>query len=238
MRVMLSSRDLEFSARVRSAFARDGGVVRVVDRTEIWSQAAADEDAVIIHVRNAASAARWCRVARRARRVGPLIACCDTLDAAGVAPVLDAGADDVLATSVAPPELLARVRAICRRSHLLNPEQSRCGAIVINSPSRQASVDGTPVPLRRAEFRLLSYLVANADRVVAARELMADVLGGSPGCDTTAIRVHLSQLRRKLGSSGAGPVIETVRGCGYRLAGTHAVQTGNTTHSESSLRSA
>jgi DNA-binding response OmpR family regulator len=215
MKVMLTSRDRDFCNRARSAFAREGSAVRIVDRLGIWSQETADDDVMILHAGNTGSAARWCRVARRVRRTGPLIACCDTVDPAGVAAVLDAGADDVVASSTADAELLARVRAVCRRAQAMNPTQRRWGAIVVDLPTRVVSIRGVPVTLRRAEFRLLSYLLSNADRVVGARELIEDVLGGTHSDGTALVRVHLSQLRRKLGAAGAA--IETVRGQGYRL---------------------
>jgi two-component system phosphate regulon response regulator PhoB len=213
---MLMSKDRTFCNRARLAFARDGSAVRIADRQGIWSHETTDDDVMLLHSANAASATRWCRVARRVRRNGPLIACCDILDPVGVAAVLDAGADDVVPSAVPDAELLARVRAVCRRTRTVVLGQRRHGAIIIDSTNRAAAINGIAVPLRRAEFRLLSYLVANANRVVGARELIEDVLGGQHTGDTALIRVHLSQLRRKLGAAGAA--IETVRGQGYRLA--------------------
>ena len=215
MRVTLTSRDTNLCNRMRAAFARDGSALRVVDRLGIWSNAIPDEP-MLLHAGSTASAARWCRVVRRARHVGPLIACVDVVDAAGVPLVLDAGADDVVATSVADTELLARVRAVSRRNLSRVVGQSRVGPIVVDAATREAAISGTAVSLRRTEFRLLSYLVANADRVVGAHELMRDVLGNENSNSTALVRVHLSQLRRKLGT--AGNAIETVRGHGYRLA--------------------
>ncbi|HEY2903746.1 MAG TPA: response regulator transcription factor [Polyangia bacterium] len=209
------SKDRQFCDRTRLAFAREGSAVRIADRQGIWSRAALTDDVMLLHSANAASAARWCRLVRRVHRVGPLVACCDTLDSAGVAAVLDAGADDVVPAAVPDAELLARVRAVCRRSPNAGAGRQRFGSIIVDPGSRGASVNGHLVPLRRAEFRLLSYLLANADRIVGARELIEDVLGGKHTGDNALIRVHLSQLRRKLGA--AGTAIETVRGQGYRL---------------------
>ncbi|HEX3697878.1 MAG TPA: response regulator transcription factor [Polyangia bacterium] len=206
---------MELCNRLRAAFARDGSAVRVVDRLGIWSRGL-PEDAMLLHAANTASAARWCRVVRRAHHIGALIACCDTVEPAGVAGVLDAGADDVVASRVADNELLARVRAVCRRHSVQTVGQTRVGPIVVDAATREAAISGTPVTLRRTEFRLLSYLLANSDRVVGAHELMRDVLGSENTEDTALIRVHLSQLRRKLGS--AGHAIETIRGQGYRLS--------------------
>ncbi|MEA2699867.1 MAG: two-component system, OmpR family, response regulator [Myxococcales bacterium] len=215
MRITLASRETELCARLRSAFARAGSAMRVIDRLEIWSQPVLD-DAMLLHAGTTGSAVRWCRVVRRARHVGPLIALCETIDPAGVAAVLDAGADDVVSASVAVDELLARLRAICRRNRVRSLGQCRVGPILVDSANGEAVISGIPLTLRRTEFRLLSYLVSNADRVVGAHELMRDVLGSVNTANTALIRVHLSQLRRKLGA--AGNAIETIRGQGYRLA--------------------
>ena len=215
MRITLASRDTDLCARLRVAFARAGSAVRVIDRLEIWSQSVLD-DAILLHAATTASAARWCRIVRRARHVGPLIAFCETVDPVGVASVLDAGADDVVSASVAPDELLARLRAICRRNRVRSMGQCRVGPIVVDAANGEAAISGIPLTLRRTEFRLLSYLVSNADRVVGAHELMRDVLGSVNTANTALIRVHLSQLRRRLGA--AGNAIETIRGQGYRLA--------------------
>jgi len=215
MKIFLSSRDSQFSSRVRTAFAREGGVVRTDDRTAIWDRLPPDENCMLLHVRNASSGVRWCRVTRRAQRQVPLIVCCDDLEPDDLAPILNAGADDVVRASVAPTELMARVRAVCRRtSSLTGGGHLQCGPVVLDISASQASVLGTAIPLRPAEFRLFSYLATNRERVIGARELMTDLIGNT-NPDTTLIRVHLSQLRRKLGAVGV--VIETVRGVGYRL---------------------
>lgn len=206
---------MELCQRLRAAFARDGSAVRIVDRLGIWSRSL-PEDAMLLHAANTANAARWCRLVRCAHHLGPLIACCDRVEPEGVALVLDAGADDVVLSTVVEDELLARLRAVCRRDGVRSVSQSRVGPIVVDAVTREAAIGGTPVTLRRTEFRLLSYLVANSDRVVGTRELMRDVLGSTNSADTALIRVHLSQLRRKLGT--AGHAIETIRGQGYRLA--------------------
>ena len=218
MKILLTSKDRQFCDRVRLAFAREGSAVRAADRYGTWPGVNADDEVMLLHTATAGGAARWCRVARRLHRAVPLVTCCDTLDPAGVAAILDAGADDVVLSTVPDTELLARVRAVCRRRQVSGASQQRLGAIVIDTACRSASINGQPVTLRRAEFRLLSYLLANPDRVLGARELIEDVLGGHHTGNNALIRVHLSQLRRKLGP--AGTAIETVRGQGYRLAAT------------------
>lgn len=218
MRILLTAKDKAFCERAQAVFARGAAVVRVADRSGLWDRDTGPDcnEVILLQATSGASAVRWCRVARRVRRAMPLIVCCDGCDATTVSTLLDAGADDVITSAISDGELMARVRAVCRRARILELRVREHGPIVIDAEKRAAAVDGIPVQLRRAEYRLLSHLVANADRVVDVRELIEDVLGGVHTGDTAAIRVHLSQLRRKLGAAGAA--IETVRGQGYRLA--------------------
>jgi DNA-binding response OmpR family regulator len=222
MRILLTAKDKAFSDRAQAVFGREDAVLRVADRNELWERdtGTAGNEVILLQASSAASALRWCRVARRVRRTLPLIVCCDGCDSVTVSTLLDEGADDVITSGITDGELLARVRAVCRRARILELRVRDHGPIVIDAEHRAAAVDGVPIPLRRAEYRLLSHLVANADRVVEVRELIEDVLGGVHTGDTAAVRVHLSQLRRKLGVAGAA--IETVRGQGYRLAATVA----------------
>jgi DNA-binding response OmpR family regulator len=222
MRILLTAKDKAFCDRAQAVFGREDAVLRVADRNELWERdtGTAGNEVILLQASSAASALRWCRVARRVRRTLPLIVCCDGCDSVTVSTLLDEGADDVITSGITDCELLARVRAVCRRARILELRVRDHGPIVIDAEHRAAAVDGIPIPLRRAEYRLLSHLVANADRVVEVRELIEDVLGGVHTGDTAAVRVHLSQLRRKLGVAGAA--IETVRGQGYRLAATVA----------------
>ena len=215
MKILLVSKDRSFCDSVRLAFAREGCAVRVSDRQGIWSRANQDDDVMILHAMKPAAAARWCRLARRVRPGSAIVACCNAIDAAGIAGILDAGADDAMAITAPAAELLARVRAVCRRARTVTLGPNRVGAILIDPTTRTVAINNIPVSLRRSEFRLLSYLVANPDRVIGSRELMEDVFGGEHTGDNALVRVHLSQLRRKLGAAGAA--IETVRGQGYRL---------------------
>lgn len=141
------------------------------------------------------------------------------------------GADDYITKPFVPAEVVARVRAVLRRSrrgpHAVtgtgtSPAPVRYGALVINTESHSAAVecaDGTlvPLPLTLTEFRLLACLAVHPKRVLSRQTLIDQCLPESDAFDRV-IDSHLSRLRRKLAAAGLGELIDTVRGVGYRLA--------------------
>jgi DNA-binding response OmpR family regulator len=133
--------------------------------------------------------------------------------------LLNAGADDYLIKPFSAEHLSARLAAVLRRSSRSGPTaELRVGGLHIDLDRREAALDGAALELTRREFDLLAYLAARPGRVVARRELLAEVWRQAYGDDQT-IDVHLSWLRRKLGETAAAPrYLHTVRGVGVRLA--------------------
>nr|BFE34620.1 response regulator transcription factor [Actinomadura rugatobispora] len=133
--------------------------------------------------------------------------------------LLNAGADDYLIKPFSAEHLSARLAAVLRRASRSGPTaELRVGGLHIDLDRREAALDGAPLELTRREFDLLAYLAARPGRVVARRELLAEVWRQAYGDDQT-IDVHLSWLRRKLGETAAKPrYLHTVRGVGVRLA--------------------
>ncbi|WP_030164153.1 response regulator transcription factor [Spirillospora albida] len=133
--------------------------------------------------------------------------------------LLNAGADDYLIKPFSIEHLSARLAAVLRRSARSGPAATlSVGGLRIDLDRREAALDGAPLELTRREFDLLAYLAARPGRVVARRELLAEVWRQAYGDDQT-IDVHLSWLRRKLGETAAKPrYLHTVRGVGVRLA--------------------
>ncbi|MBW8483717.1 response regulator transcription factor [Actinomadura parmotrematis] len=140
-------------------------------------------------------------------------------DEPGIVRLLNAGADDYLVKPFSAELLSARVAAVLRRSARSGPaNELRVGGLHIDLDRREAALDGAALELTRREFDLLAYLAARPGRVVARRELLAEVWRQAYGDDQT-IDVHLSWLRRKLGETAARPrYLHTVRGVGVRLA--------------------
>ena len=138
---------------------------------------------------------------------------------------LEVGADDYITKPYRLRELIARIRAILRRSEhspkedetISNPEVLVEGAVRLDLGRHELSVDGELVSLALREFELLSYLMENSGRVVTRESLMQNVWGWDYIGDTKTIDVHVKRLRSKIESDPSAPLrISTIRGVGYR----------------------
>lgn len=133
---------------------------------------------------------------------------------------LEIGADDYLPKPFNPRELLARIRAILRRTAHGETDGGALtiGAIRLEPAAREAWLHGNPLNLTSAEFALLEAFLRNAGRVQSRDSLSETVLGRKAGSFDRAIDVHVSNLRRKLSAVAEGEWIKTVRGNGYIFA--------------------
>lgn len=131
---------------------------------------------------------------------------------------LNSGADDYLTKPFALSELTARLGAIVRRASRGNtPTLLRAGSLELDLLNRSVARDGRRVDLQPQEFRLLEYLVQNANRTVTRTMLLENVwnLEFDPG--TNIVESHISRLRSKVDRGFGSEMIRTVRGCGYVL---------------------
>lgn len=126
---------------------------------------------------------------------------------------IDAGADDYLAKPFHTAELLARLRALVRRSHGLASPLLQHGDVTLDTRTGTVTLQGAPVSLTAHEHRLLSYLMHRAGQVVSRSELIEHLYAQDFDRDSNTVEVFVARLRRKLGAD----CIETVRGMGYRL---------------------
>ena len=127
---------------------------------------------------------------------------------------LDSGADDYLVKPFAYQELVARVRALLRRSG--GRDRLRFADLVIEPGTHEAWRDGRPIELTRTEFELLRHFLRHPRLVLTRDQLLEAVWNGEPAGDNV-VAVYVGYLRQKLEAGGGGRLIHTVRGVGYSL---------------------
>ena len=128
---------------------------------------------------------------------------------------LDGGADDYIAKPFGVMEMIARVKALLRRSGIQEENVISCGDVTLDSDKRMVTVQGCPVELTYKEFELLRLLMRNQGIVISREVIMDRVWGTSFEGESRTIDVHVRTLRQKLGAAGA--LIRTIRNVGYMI---------------------
>lgn len=134
---------------------------------------------------------------------------------------LRSGADDYLVKPFAFEELVARLDILVARKTTSSGEETKltCFDLEMDLLARQVARAGQPIELQAREFKLLEYLLKHKGQVVTRTMLLENVWDYNFDPQTNIIDVHISRLRHKLDAEGATPLIETVRGAGYRMPG-------------------
>jgi two-component system phosphate regulon response regulator PhoB len=129
---------------------------------------------------------------------------------------LDAGADDYITKPFSTQEMLARIRAVLRRrAPEAVAERVEIGELALDTATHRVTWQGTPLKVGPTEFKLLGYLMQHAERVHSRAQLLDKVWGDHVYIEERTVDVHVKRLRESLGP--AAPMVETVRGAGYRL---------------------
>lgn len=163
-----------------------------------------------------------CRRMRAADDWTPVLFCTARDDEIDRVLGLELGADDYITKPFSPREVVARLKAVLRRSQgVATRDELSLGGVTLDRDTRRCLVAGEEVPLTATEFDLLAHLMAKPGRVFSREQLLSEVWGYSSVVTTRTVDVHIAQLRAKLGDPG---LIRTWRGVGYSADPGAAVQ--------------
>jgi DNA-binding response OmpR family regulator len=214
MRVLVAEDHVTLAGRIVQGLRQAGMAVDAVHDGRAALDAAAQAPYDVIVLDRDLPVVHGDRVCRTLAGGGPRILMLTA--AAGVDDRVDGlelGADDYLSKPFAFAELVARVRALCRRAPSV-PPVLRCGDLSVDRARHRASRGDHPLPLTRKEFGILEMLLAADGTLVSAEELLEHVWDANADPFSNIVSVTMTRLRRKLGDP---PLIETVVGRGYRL---------------------
>ncbi|HVE97000.1 MAG TPA: response regulator transcription factor [Pseudonocardiaceae bacterium] len=211
--VLLAEDDIGIAQPLSRALQREGHEVMVVGDGHT-ALARADQDGVDLLVLDLGlpgmDGLDVCRRLRRVRPDVPVLMLTARADEVDFVVGLDAGADDYVAKPFRLAELLARVRALLRRSA---PDALEVGGVRMDLAGHRVLIDGTEVGLANKEFELLRVLLSRPGQVVSREDILREVWNDPELKGSKTLDMHMSWLRRKIGSSR----IATVRGVGFRF---------------------
>ncbi|MDD2767503.1 MAG: phosphate regulon transcriptional regulator PhoB [Methylococcus sp.] len=133
---------------------------------------------------------------------------------------LDVGADDYVTKPFSPRELIARIRAVLRRSNRLAKLDGRIevGGILLDTDEHRVSIDQESVSLSPTEYRLIEFFLTHPSKVYSRAQLLDQVWGRSAYIEERTVDVHIRRLRKILSEHNREEMIQTVRGFGYRFS--------------------
>ncbi|MGH3766750.1 MAG: response regulator transcription factor [Pseudonocardiaceae bacterium] len=213
--VLLVEDDTGIAVPLSRALQREGHEVLVVGDGPTALTCADQEDVDLLVLDLGLPGMDGLDVCRRLRRVRPdlpvlmLTARTDEVD---FVVGLDAGADDYVAKPFRLAELMARVRALLRRSTSDTPDALEAGGVRMDLAGRRVLIEGVEIALANKEFELLRVLLSRPGQVVSRDEILREVWKDPELKNSKTLDMHMSWLRRKIGSSR----IATVRGVGFR----------------------
>ena len=216
MRLLVVEDELRLGAALRRGLTADGFLVDVATDGPTGLERArhGDYDAVVLDVMlPGMSGYDVVRTLRKEENWVPVLMLSAKDGEYDQADGLDYGADDYLTKPFSFVVLLARLRALVRRTMPARPSILTVGDLTLDPATHEVELAGEPVNLTPREYALLEYFLRHPGRVVSKTELLDNVWDASEDTDPNAVEVYVGYLRRKVGRE----VLRTVRGYGYRL---------------------
>lgn len=220
MRILLIEDDRKAARLVTRVLQEEGFVVDVVLTGEEGEDKAAVEeyDVIVLDwLLPGKDGLAVCRDLRGRGVLAPILMLTARDSLADRVDGLVTGADDYLTKPFAFAELLARIRALLRRSRLAQPVVLAAADLTLDPASRRVARGNVPVTLTAKEFTILEVLMRSTGEVVSRTRLAERVWDEGSDVLDNLIDVHVSNLRKKIDRGGSVPLIHTVRGFGYRL---------------------
>lgn len=221
MRVLLVEDDDRLASSVANQLRQAGFAVDIVSRgvDALRESAISPYDAIVLDLQLPDS--DGVDVCRRLRERGTPVRIIMATARDGVGDRiagLDTGADDYLVKPYSVQELVARLRALLRRPEAALPTVHRVADLELDTAHRVARRGARGIELTTKEFVVLEYMMRNAGRVLTREQISEHAWDANYDPFSNVIDVYVARLRRKVDAAGEPPLIETVRGAGYRLA--------------------
>ena len=217
MQVLLVEDDLVLADGISRILAGQGMVVDIVHNGLDADRAMQSHDVSVMVLDIGLPGIDGFEVVRRLRARGmslPVLLLTARDDVQDRVRGLELGADDYLVKPFAAPELVARIKALVRRSNP-RPVEMQMGGLQLDAFSHRASIDGQVIDLSAREWAVLEYLMQQASRVVSKQQIIDAILPWGEEVTLNAVEVYVSRIRAKIASAGIS--IKTIRGFGYLL---------------------
>lgn len=222
MRILVVEDDVQLAGAICGALKRHGYIVDCIDRLATASDAVKSASYALLIVERSLPDGEGLSLVTTTRRLDPspqviVITAMNAL--ADIVLGLDTGADDYIIKPFDIDELMARTRAVLRRTAKTAALQIRCGNLTYFPGDRNFEINGMELCLPRREMALLEALITRARRVVPRDLLMNEMFSFEDNIQSNTLESHVSRLRVRLSQFGSGVIIRSVRGIGYALDG-------------------
>ena len=221
MRFLLIEDNAKLARAVVERLQLDGHAVDHADRLEVAENfiSVADYDLILLDIMLPDGDGRtFLQQQRQREKRTPVIVTTARSAVSDRISLLDLGADDYITKPFSPKELLARTKALLRRTSDMQENRLSIAGIEVDLATYQVSLDNQPIEIGATEYRLLTLLMRNPDRVFTRDNLIDKIWGQNTAIETRTVDVHILRLRKLLKPHNLQDLIHTVRGIGYRFS--------------------